>query len=279
MSASVEIQDEIEALNSIYGDSTLTSTESPTSFILHLPGTNRSSLRLTIPPNYPDVPPEVDSTFSSGGASRPVAAAELRLFRQAISAVFQPGLVCLYDAVEELSSLLESEEALHEASAEEDPTQGAQNQEAHDEPEVDYASMPPPPWTLSLPITENRSTFLARIAPVSSPAQATQYVQHLLATDRKARQATHNITAWRIRGPNGTSFQDYDDDGETAAGGRLLHLMQAMDLWDVMVVVTRWFGGLKLGPRRFALINTAARDGFVRAGFVKEGDEKKKKGR
>lgn len=54
--------------------------------------------------------------------------------------------------------------------------------------------------------------------------------------------------------------------------------MQVMDLWDVMVVVTRWYGGQKLGPRRFALINMAARDGFVRAGLVteeKEGGRKK----
>ncbi|PKS10837.1 hypothetical protein jhhlp_002594 [Lomentospora prolificans] len=275
---STELQDEIEALNSIYGDSTLTPTEDPTSFILHLPGEARSSLRLTIAPSYPDVPPEVHSTFSSGQASRSVAAAELRLFRRAVAAVFQPGMVCLFDAVEELSTLLAAEPA--ESADDGHPPQAEREWEEDAEPEVDYASMPAPPWTLSAPFTEQRSTFLARIAPVTSPDQATGYVQHLLATDRKARQATHNITAWRIRGANGTSFQDYDDDGETAAGGRLLHLMQAMDLWDVMVVVTRWYGGLKLGPRRFALINTTARDGFVRAGYVKETtDDKKKKGK
>ncbi|KAG5926753.1 hypothetical protein E4U42_002972, partial [Claviceps africana] len=57
-------------------------------------------------------------------------------------------------------------------------------------------------------------------------------------------------------------FQDCDDDGETAAGGRLLHLMQVMDVWGVVVVVSRWFGGVKLGPRRFAVINAVARDGL-----------------
>ncbi|KAL2157554.1 hypothetical protein VTH06DRAFT_5931 [Thermothelomyces fergusii] len=129
---------------------------------------------------------------------------------------------------------------------------------------------PPPPWTVSAAFVENKSTFVARCAPVSSPAQAAGFVAHLLATDKRVRAATHNITAWRIRGPNGTSFQDCDDDGETAAGGRLLHLMQLMDLWDTMVVVSRWYGGIKLGPRRFALINQTARDAFVRAGLVKE---------
>jgi hypothetical protein len=43
-------------------------------------------------------------------------------------------------------------------------------------------------------------------------------------------------------------------------------------------VVTRWYGGVKLGPRRFAVINSVARDGFVRAGMVAEkGDGGKKK--
>ena len=41
--------------------------------------------------------------------------------------------------------------------------------------------------------------------------------------------------------------QDCDDDGEAAAGGRLLHLLQAADVRNVVVVVSRWFGGVLLG--------------------------------
>ena len=43
---------------------------------------------------------------------------------------------------------------------------------------------------------------------------------------------------------------DCDDDGETAAGGRLLNLLTILDVTDVAVVVTRWFGGIHLGPGR-----------------------------
>ena len=53
--------------------------------------------------------------------------------------------------------------------------------------------------------------------------------------------------------------QDYDDDGEDAAGGRLLHLLQILDIKNTVVVVSRWFGGVKLGPARFTHINNAAR--------------------
>ncbi len=35
--------------------------------------------------------------------------------------------------------------------------------------------------------------------------------------------------------------------------------VQAADVWDVVVVVSRWFGGVLLGPQRFALINNTAR--------------------
>jgi len=119
--------------------------------------------------------------------------------------------------------------------------------------------------------------FVARCAPVSSPDQARQYLQHLLDHDKKVTKASHNITAHRMKRDDGITFQDCDDDGETAAGGRLLHLMQLMDLWNVMVVVTRWYGGHKLGPARFGIINTVARDAFVKAGFVREDSSSSKK--
>lgn len=72
-------------------------------------------------------------------------------------------------------------------------------------------------------------------------------------------------------------YQDCDDDGETAAGGRVLHLLQLMDVWGLMVVVTRWYGGQKLGAKRFSVINSVAREAVIAAGFG--GEEKKGKGK
>lgn len=59
-------------------------------------------------------------------------------------------------------------------------------------------------------------------------------------------------------------IQDNDDDGEAAAGGRLGHLLSVMKVENVMVVVTRWYGGIKLGGDRFRLINSVAREAVVR---------------
>ncbi|KAL1837660.1 hypothetical protein VTJ49DRAFT_3536 [Mycothermus thermophilus] len=292
------LTDEIEAINSIYGDDTLTrSAQDPDGdiFILTLPG-ETASLRVQFPPTYPDVPPILLGTHSSGtSGKRGTAARDLALFRDAVSEVYQPGQVCLFDAIEKVQELLaavaEGQDGT-DAVADEDTGGAESGQNANsdgataavpDQEAADHLG-PPPPWTISAVFSESKSVFVARCAPVTSPSQATSYLAHLLATDKRVRAATHNITAWRIRGPNGTSFQDCDDDGETAAGGRLLHLMQLMDLWDTMVVVTRWYGGVKLGPRRFALINQTARDAFVRAGLVKEeapaaGGGKKKSGK
>ncbi|KAJ4314772.1 hypothetical protein N0V84_008707 [Fusarium piperis] len=140
--------------------------------------------------------------------------------------------------------------------------------------------LPKSQWTPSKPITESKSTFVAHVASVKSPSQAQLCVQSLLDSDKRIRNATHNITAWRIR-DGGTGIQHADDDGETAAAARLMQLMQAMDLWDVAVVVTRWYGGVQLGSKRFRLITAVARDAFARAGMAggkeKEGKTKGKK--
>ncbi|KAI0913308.1 RWD repeat domain-containing protein [Ustulina deusta] len=272
-----ELRDEIEAINSIYGEGCLVPANDAATYILTPPGES-ASIRVEFPSDYPAVPPTVIGTNSTGQSGKKGdAARELALFCQALGAVYAPGSVCLFDAIEELTRLL-GEQVPEQESPDADPGEHVDSNtftgSCHTE---DLTLTKEPPWVLSDPVVELRSTFVARCAAVSSTAEAEAFLQHLLASDKKVRAATHNITAWRIRGPNNTAFQDCNDDGETAAGSRLLHLMQLMDLWDVMVVVTRWYGGQKLGPRRFALINQAARDSFVRAGLVTDTTTNSKK--
>jgi putative IMPACT (imprinted ancient) family translation regulator len=54
-------------------------------------------------------------------------------------------------------------------------------------------------------------------------------------------------------------FQDSDDDGENAAGGKLVELLRTMGVDGVAVIVTRWFGDILLGPDRFKHICNSAR--------------------
>ena len=265
-----DLENEIEALNSIYGEDTLSPTEASSIFILSLPQ-NDTSLRIEFPSDYPNAPPAVLGVNSSGEhAKRGEANHLLDVFRNAVGRLFEPGVVCLYDVIEDLFAQTEgSAEAREEVEEARDGTR-EENATATSSPQPASEEEEEPPWTLSDVVIEKGSIFIARTAPVNSPQQAKQYLNRLLSTDKKVAKATHNMTAHRIRGPQGTtiSYQDCDDDGESAAGGRLLHLMQLMDLWDCCVVVTRWYGGHHLGPARFGIINGCARDAFVKAGFV-----------
>ncbi|KAM0156038.1 hypothetical protein ACHAPG_005548 [Botrytis cinerea] len=285
---SEDLLNEIEAINSIYDSSTLTSAhETPDEiYVLALPN-QATSLRIQFPAAYPDVPPIILGAQSSGENARKGDAGKLADFvRDIVGRTWKVGEVCLFDVIEEVEERFgagdEEGDGDDEGNEFADDEEGTVVERRRDPSSGDInIDIEPPNWTLSSVTTELKSTFIARCISVSSPTLAAQYIQHLLASDKKVRSATHNITAWRIKTPEGITYQDCDDDGESAAGGRVLHLMQLMDLWNVMVVVTRWYGGQKLGARRFAVINAVARDAFVRGGFVVEkGDGKEgKKGK
>jgi hypothetical protein len=284
------LEDECQAINAIYSESTLlVLSQNPIICSLNLPEEANISLRLEFPPDYPDAPPSILGTQSVGdNIAKGQGTHAVDLAREVLAEVYQPGSPCIFDLVEEVMQRLQqynkhSSETQGNQEQQDAQRRGQQSPDFHnDDNDVFSDSLPDelqsldllsdkePPWILSDPFTEKKSVFVARAAVVSSPSEAKSFLAHLLATDKKVAKASHNITAWRIHGPSDTAFQDCDDDGETAAGGRLLHLMQLMDIWNVMVVVTRWYGGVHLGPDRFRLINTAARDAFVKGGYVKE---------
>ncbi|KAF1967486.1 UPF0029-domain-containing protein [Bimuria novae-zelandiae CBS 107.79] len=280
MSTNDAIQDEIISINSIFEEGTLLALNNDSTLCsLRLPSLPDITLRIEFPQDYPDAPPSVLGTQSVGqDVPKGFGSKVVDVVRDVLARVYNPGEACIYDLLEEVREAIEK--------AEED---GGFQRDRQDEPPPEASDVlevptmdlgPEPPWVIGPQITEKKSVFLARVAPVTSPDQAKQYVAHLLAMDKKAAKATHNMTAWRIKGPNDTSYQDCDDDGETAAGGRMLHLMQLMDVWNVMVVVTRWYGGIHLGPDRFRIINTASREALVLGGFAKDTkEESKKKGK
>src|SRR5690349_7721939 len=98
---SEEFQDEMEAINSIYGDNAIVPAGEPGTYVLQLPGEEASSLRLWFPEEYPNEPPAVLGTHHSSGGKKGAGAHDLSLFRSALSSVYQQGVVCLYDAMEE----------------------------------------------------------------------------------------------------------------------------------------------------------------------------------
>jgi putative IMPACT (imprinted ancient) family translation regulator len=102
-------------------------------------------------------------------------------------------------------------------------------------------------------IAERGSKFLALANPAASIEEA------IRVRDRERRRhhdATHHVFAVRLAGGD----VRWDDDGEPAGtGGRpLLGELEAREMVDAVLVVTRWFGGTKLGTGGLARAYGAA---------------------
>jgi len=119
-------------------------------------------------------------------------------------------------------------------------------------------------------VVEKKSIFQAHVCRDVKSVEEIDVIMDILYESRKVRDATHNILAYRIeRADKSESIhQDHDDDGETAAGGRLLRLLQLADARNVAVVVSRWYGGVKLGPSRFHVINETAKKALEALGEI-----------
>lgn len=278
MSATIQNNDlaeEVEAINAIYDPDTITVSSAATSKTsnstldlgsstpsavettakLQLPNDANLSFVIGFEASYPDSPPRVLGTASTGVRGEGKVAVDV--VRDIIQRVHQPGAVCLFDVINEAVEAFDElnlggsqEEAVvtEDDAAESTDLNSTSEKMATLSLRDVFGLDREPEWVLSDVMTEKKSVFLGRAAPVTSLPQLQGFLDHLVATDKKAAAATHNISAWRIRpqqesGERGeTTVQDFDDDGETAAGGRLLHLMQLMDVWNVVVVVSRGMG-------------------------------------
>jgi uncharacterized YigZ family protein len=88
------------------------------------------------------------------------------------------------------------------------------------------------------------SRFIANIFPINSKEEADEY---LTKVRKEHYDATHNCYAYII-GANGLEYRA-NDDGEPngSAGNPILFSIKKYKLSDVLVVVTRFYGGTKLG--------------------------------
>ena len=89
-----------------------------------------------------------------------------------------------------------------------------------------------------------KSTFIGYAKPIKTEEEAVEFVNEI---KKKHKDATHNVWAYSV-GPT-MNIQRYSDDGEPqgTAGIPTLEVIKKEDLRDVVVVVTRYFGGIKLG--------------------------------
>ena len=94
-------------------------------------------------------------------------------------------------------------------------------------------------------IIEKKSKFIANIFPAETVEQAEEIIKE---TKKKYFDARHNCVAYRIIQEN-QIIEKSSDDGEPSgtAGAPMLNILQKNNLANIVVIVTRYFGGILLG--------------------------------
>ncbi|MBQ1820989.1 MAG: YigZ family protein [Clostridia bacterium] len=110
----------------------------------------------------------------------------------------------------------------------------------------------------------NRSRFIGRCFPVSDEQEALSILEGI----RKQHwDATHNCFAYRLK----SGAARYSDDGEPqgTAGLPMMEVLKKRDLYDLLVVSTRYFGGILLGAGGLVRAYTrSASDAIEASGLV-----------
>ena len=91
-----------------------------------------------------------------------------------------------------------------------------------------------------------KSRFIARVAPVGSRDEVKEWLEQ---AHRDHPDARHICWAYQIGRPGSAAEAAMNDDGEPSgtAGKPILNVIQHKDMGDVLVMVIRYFGGIKLG--------------------------------
>ena len=94
-------------------------------------------------------------------------------------------------------------------------------------------------------ITEKKSKFIANLFYVENSEEAEKIIKEI---KRKYFDARHNCIAYRVI-ENGNVIEKSSDDGEPSgtAGAPMLNILQKNNLANVLIIVTRYFGGILLG--------------------------------
>ena len=115
---------------------------------------------------------------------------------------------------------------------------------------------------------EKGSKFLAFAYPVSSEEDIKKHLEFLR---KKYYDARHHCFAWML-GPDKKQFRAFDDgEPNHSAGDPILGQIRSKNLTDVLIVVVRYFGGIKLGVGGLiAAYKAAAEDALNHASVIEK---------
>lgn len=140
-------------------------------------------------------------------------------------------------------------------------------------------------------ITDRRSTFLAHATTLSSADQLPAFLDYI-TSQHQLKRATHCMYAYRtfkqnleegnghgssngqraqaapaIATTKATVLTGQKDGGESGSGDRLARLLQDTRSDNVVLVVSRWYGGIQLGNDRWKRINQVAKEALQLGNF------------
>ena len=274
-----QFNDEVDVLSSIYGDRISVDTDRQPSgicaTITYYDDNNNYTITFVVPTGYPMFSrPKFTLSFES----RIDLTQKQTLIDELSYLITQSGEeVVLFTAIERLKELSQALPSANETSISLLKEEETVFMCIH----ASVANNSAPSYPINIIhgplLMEQKSSFQSHIAAVSSMEDVHMFRQIVLS-DKKIARATHNIFAYRFTCPNGTGvvYHDNDDDGECAAGGRLAEMIRLMGIDGVAVIVSRWFGGILLGPDRFKFICNSARNLLEENGYGKAPAGKKK---
>ncbi|CAI4037734.1 hypothetical protein SMKI_04G0650 [Saccharomyces mikatae IFO 1815] len=158
-------------------------------------------------------------------------------------------------------------------------------------------------WNESEVLIDRKSKFQARCCTLQDQKDIPFILQDLVQNNKAVSKASHmHMYAWRTAEiANELNFQQDQkkkssknnkkssnhankskmvivqpknieqgsaDCGEAGAGQRLLTLLERANIFNVLVIVTRWYGGTPLGSSRFRHISTCAVETLKKGGYL-----------
>lgn len=103
-------------------------------------------------------------------------------------------------------------------------------------------------------LTDRGSKYAVSGSDANTKADALIVLKNL-KRNKKFAKATHNTWARLSSSEGGIK----NDDGESGAGIVILRMLEREQLYDHVVIVTRWFGGTHLGGDRFRRVQDCVR--------------------
>ena len=114
-------------------------------------------------------------------------------------------------------------------------------------------------------LIEKRSRFIARAFCVTTEADALAYLTKIRT---RHRDATHNVYAYVLRENNIARFSD-DGEPSGTAGKPIIDILKKEELVDIIIIVTRYFGGTLLGTGGLVrAYSDAAKGALTEAGII-----------